>query len=324
MDPTCEKQIKEAVHDVLTNEQVWRSYSSEGSINVQKLYSWQSHADQYLRLVQENLELSGGFGIKKKNYPGINIDRLKNKVDKLIISDIDGTLIEPSMGNPGLNELKLFLHNRHQKMAFAFATGRNLDLVKEAISSHELPLPDFVICSVGSEIYYTNGKEYILDKGWATYLSGRWRRGELLDRLKNLNWLKLQEENAQKQFKISFTYEKKDYSNDQLVDALGPFWYRVSIINSHGKFLDILPKRASKGNAIQYLCHKWSISLRDTFAAGDSGNDIDMFRGPIRGIVVGNKSEELNHIKSNSNLFIGKEPAALGILEGLKHFGLIE
>ncbi len=324
VDPTSEKQIKEAVHKVLTNEQAWRSYSSAGSINVQKLYSWQSHADQYLSLVQENLELSSGVGIKKKNYPGINIDRLKNKVDKLIISDIDGTLIEPSMGNPGLNELKLFLHNRHQKMAFAFATGRNLDLVKEAITSHELPLPDFVICSVGSEIYYTNGTEYILDKGWATYLSGRWRREELLNRLKKVKWLKLQEENAQKQFKISFTYKKEDYSNDQLVDALGPYWYRVSIINSHGKFLDILPKRASKGNAIQYLCHKWSISLRDTFAAGDSGNDIDMFRGPIRGIVVGNKSEELCDIESNSNLFIGNEPAASGILEGLKHFGLIE
>lgn len=324
VDPTDEKKIKEAMHSVLTNEQQWRSYSSAGSINVQKYYSWHSHAEEYIKLVQENLELSGGFGIKKKNYPGINIDRLKNKVEKLIISDIDGTLIEPSMGNPGLQELKLFLHNRHQKMAFAFATGRNLDLVKEAISSHDLPLPDFVICSVGSEIYYTNGEKYVLDKGWATYLSGRWKRNEILDRLSKIEWLALQAPEAQKEFKISFDYRENDYSHEELVEALGPFWYRVSIINSHGQFLDILPKRASKGNAIQYLCHKWSISLRDTFAAGDSGNDVDMFRGPVKGIIVGNKSNELNDIKASKTLFLGKEPAASGIMEGLKHFGLIK
>ena len=65
-------------------------------------------------------------------------------------------------------------------------------------------------------------------------------------------------------------------------------------------FVDILPKRASKGNAILYLCHKWGLQLNKVYACGDSGNDIDMFRDPINGIVVGNRSEELSHLKSVS------------------------
>lgn len=324
VDPLKATEIKDALMKVLTNEEQWKHYSNSGAVNVQKYYSWGSHADRYLKLVQENLELSGGFGIKKKNYPGINVNRLKNKVDKLIISDIDGTLIEPSLNNPGLEELKEFLHNRHENMAFALASGRNLELVKEAIKTHKLPLPDFIISSVGAEIYYTNGDDYVLDKGWASYLGGRWKRDDIYNRLKNIPWLKPQEDEAQKQFKISFYYDEKKYSHEQLITVLGPLWYRVSIIKSHGEFLDILPKRASKGNAIQFLGHKWSISLRDTFAAGDSGNDVDMFRGPIRGIIVGNKSEELNDIKPSKTVYIAKEPASAGIMEGLEHYGLLK
>ena len=45
-------------------------------------------------------------------------------------------------------------------MAFALASGRNLALVKQVIEK-QFPLPDFIICSVGTEIYYTNGKDYI-------------------------------------------------------------------------------------------------------------------------------------------------------------------
>ena len=175
---------------------------------------------------------------------------------------------------------------------------------------------------MGAEIYYTNGDDYILDKGWASYLGGRWKRNDIYNRLKNIPWLKLQSENAQKQFKISFYYDENQYSHEQLITVLGPLWYRVSIIKSHGEFLDILPKRASKGNAIQFLSHKWSISLRDTFACGDSGNDIEMFRGPIRGIIVGNKSAELEDIKESKTIYLAHKPAADGILEGLSHYGI--
>lgn len=324
VDPLKKEEIKSAILNVLTNEEQWKKYSNAGAVNVKKYYSWESHADAYIKLVQENLSLSEGFGIKKKNYPGININRLKTKVDKLIISDIDGTLIEPSMGNPGLEELKEFLHNRHDNMAFALASGRNLELIKEAISTHKLPIPDFIISSVGAEIYYTNGDDYVLDKGWASYLAGRWKRDDIYNRLKNIPWLKLQEAEAQKEFKISFYYDEKKYSHEQLITVLGPLWYRVSIIKSHGEFLDILPKRASKGNAIKFLSHKWSISLRDTFACGDSGNDVDMFRAPIRGIIVGNKSEELDDIEQSKTVFLAEKPASAGILEGLTHYGVYD
>ena len=324
VDPQNKTQIKKALHTILTDESKWKYYSNNGATNIQKHYSWLSHVDHYIGLVNENLSLSSGAGIKKKNYANINTDRLKNNIENLLVSDIDGTIIEPKLNNPGLNELKKYLTSRSDKMAFAMASGRNLELVKKVIKEEKFPLPDFVICSVGTEIYYTNGKDYILDKGWAKFLAGRWRRDDILSRLKGLNWLKMQEEDAQNPYKISYYYEKEHYDHEELIKVLGSGWYKVNIIPSHGQFIDFIPKRASKGNAIKFLCRKWNISMANVIAAGDSGNDIDMFRGAVKGIIVGNRSEELADYKTSKNIYVAKKPASSGILEGLKHYKIIK
>ncbi|SFC75626.1 HAD-IIB family hydrolase [Flavobacterium phragmitis] len=324
VDPLDAAQIKKALRTVLTDENQWKYFSNNGAINIQKHYSWLSHVNHYVDLINENLSLSSGAGIKKQHYPNINISRLKRKVENLLVSDIDGTLIEPKLNNPGLKELKAHLVNRTGKMAFALASGRNLRLIKKVIEEERFPVPDFIICSVGTEIYYTNGKDYILDKGWSTFLSGRWKREDVENRLRTISWIKLQEEEAQNPFKISYCYDKDKYNYDQLVAALGKGWYKINIIASHGQFLDIIPKRASKGNAIKFLCRKWAIPLSKVIAAGDSGNDIDMFRGAIKGIIVGNRSTELEHYKTTKSIFVATSPASSGILEGLKHYKIIK
>jgi sucrose-phosphate synthase len=324
VNPLDENEIKKALRNILTNENQWKYYSNNGAINIQKHYSWLSHVNQYVDLVNENLSLSSGSGIKKQHYPNINIERLKRKVEHLFVSDIDGTLIEPKLNNPGLKELKEHLTNRTDKMAFALASGRNLALVKQVIDEEQFPLPDFIICSVGTEIYYTNGKDYILDKGWAKFLSGRWKRDDIVNRLKEIPWIRLQEEEAQNPYKISYYYDKEKYDHEQLIRILGAGWYKVNIIPSHGEFLDFIPKRASKGNAIKFLCRKWSIPLSNVIAAGDSGNDIDMFRGSIKGIIVGNRSLELANYETTKSIYVAKDSASSGILEGLKHYKIIK
>ena len=324
VNPLDEDEIKKSLRNILTNENLWKYYSNNGAINIQKHYSWVSHINQYVELVNENLLLSSGSGIKKQHYPNINIERLKRKVENLLVSDIDGTLIEPKLDNPGLEELKIYLTNQTENMAFALASGRNIDLVKKVIEEEQLPLPDFIICSVGTEIYYTNGTDYTLDKGWSTFLAGRWKREEIVNRLKGIPWIKMQEAVAQNPFKISYYYDKEKYDHEQLIKVLGTGWYKVNIIASHGEFIDFLPKRASKGNAIKFLCHKWAIPLSSVIAAGDSGNDIDMFRSSVKGIIVGNKSMELAEYKTTKKIYVAKSCASLGILEGLKHYKIIK
>tara|TARA_B100000795_G_scaffold269620_1_gene259607 strand:- start:1683 stop:3842 length:2160 start_codon:yes stop_codon:yes gene_type:complete len=321
VDPDDNKDITTSIKRILTSEERWRRYSDNGIISTKKFYSWASHIEVYVSWVLESLNRTEAKTAKELNAPKVIIERLK-KAKSLIITDIDGTLISPEHGDPGVEELKKFLQNKPDDVCFALASGRNFDLVKEVVEAYDLDV-DFMIASVGTEIYYDTTKAS-KDDDWSAYLEFKWDREKIIAALKPLKWLELQEDNAQNPHKISYYCNPKVYDEERIKNRLENDWYHINVISSHNRFVDILPKRASKGNAILYLCHKWGLQLNKVYACGDSGNDMDMFRDPINGIVVGNRSEELSHLKSRKKLYIAKEYASAGILEGLKAYGVIK
>jgi len=317
VDPLKPEQIKNALVSILTNEDLWKSFSNNGILNVQKEFSWDRHVERYLELVNEHIEV---INHKVSISEPAREFQLLGPVKKLLITDIDGTLILPKFGNPGLKELVEQLRKREKGTVFAMASGRNLELVQQAIEEYQLPMPDIILSSVGSEIHYVC-PELIKDKGWANFLNWRWKKDEIILKLNKVPWLELQEEAAQREFKVSYLYQRNKLDLDHLREVLDKSWHQVNMITSHGRYLDILPKRASKGQALKFICQKWSIPMDCVYAAGDSGNDLEMFRGPVKGIVVGNRSPELEIIKTGKGIFLAKSPAAEGITEGLMHYG---
>lgn len=317
VDPTDQAEVRANIKKILTDEDKWKKFSNNGIINARKFYSWNSHIEVYISWVQESLEKSSEKSPKELNISKHTLDKL-HKATRLIITDIDGTLIEPKLGNPGLEELKKMLQNRDEGVAFAVASGRNFNLVKEVIDEYGLDV-DIAVSSVGTQIFY-GGKEESFDQDWADYLNFKWDREKIVKTLKPLKFLNPQEDFAQNPWKISYYYDEENYDEEEIKNLLKNDWYHVNVVTSHRKYVDILPKRASKGNAILYLCHKWGIQLTKVYACGDSGNDTDMFRDPINGIIVGNMSSELRHLKPRKKLYLADGNAAEGIIEGLKHY----
>ncbi|NCC13867.1 MAG: hypothetical protein EOM32_10920, partial [Spirochaetia bacterium] len=86
---------------------------------------------------------------------------------------------------------------------------------------------------------------------------------------------------------------------------------------------DILPYRANKGDAIQYISWKWKIDPTRIIAAGDSGNDRDMFSRQRKSIIVANHEASLDTMKKSKQRFFAGEASAKGVIEGLKHFNVI-
>jgi sucrose-phosphate synthase len=93
---------------------------------------------------------------------------------------------------------------------------------------------------------------------------------------------------------------------------------RVAI--TENRFLDILPQRAGKGNAVRYLSYKWKAPIERFITAGNSGNDIDMLTGKAKGIVVSNYSPELSVLKGNKSIYFSSTPLSTGVLEGINHY----
>jgi sucrose-phosphate synthase len=92
---------------------------------------------------------------------------------------------------------------------------------------------------------------------------------------------------------------------------------RYKLIPVEGKYLDILPYRASKYKAVMHVCNKWRINNDNVLVAGDSGNDRDMLRKMNNGVVVLNHQKELARMK---DVYFSDKKFAGAILDGLKHY----
>ncbi|MGM5482982.1 MAG: HAD family hydrolase, partial [Nanobdellota archaeon] len=89
----------------------------------------------------------------------------------LIGTDLDRTLIPNGVQeyDGSMDIFKRILKQRNFKLAFA--TGRNLRLVKEAMNEYDLPFPDYAITEVGTKLYYRKGSDFVIDKGWSDKIS---------------------------------------------------------------------------------------------------------------------------------------------------------
>src|SRR3989338_1370996 len=85
---------------------------------------------------------------------------------KLIISDIDGTLVsehKPSLSIKLGLRLKNFI-KKHPHIGIVYATGRDLDLALYVISRFCMPKPLCLICDVGTSIYSPIADKWKIDQ----------------------------------------------------------------------------------------------------------------------------------------------------------------
>ncbi|MEO6720304.1 MAG: HAD family hydrolase [Ferruginibacter sp.] len=312
-DPTA---IAHALKKIIADQSLWDKYSANGILAAKQRYSWTAFADQYVSALDDLLKQKNTEALKFSNKTAYG-KKLTN-ADLFIISDLDGTLVDGD-DSEGLKELTQWIEMTKGKVVFGIASGRNRIITEQAFARYHLPKPDILICSAGSEIYYTD--KFIPDKGWDSHIDYQWKRGELQHALSDFPGLRLQEEAAQWRFKLSY-YVDKTFTEDSMANLykfLDDRKLRARILLTENHFLDLLPFRASKGSAVRYLSYKWKIPLERFITAGNSGNDEDMLKGKANGIVVANYSPELEELKKHKLIYFTKNSLAKGVLEGIQH-----
>lgn len=321
VDPRDTAAIRRSLKQIVTDDELWNRMSSNGVQRVRTHYSWQSHVEKYMQMVEDNRAASAGQGRKNlvKN-PKLH-ERLK-VVRRMVISDIDGTLISETGDYSGLEELKELLRNRGDQFAFGIASGRSLEKVRKVLEEFEIPTPDIVVSSVGTYIHYGLDAASV-DKGWLQRIHYQWDPERIRETLGAQEGLELQEPANQNPSKISYYIHDKTIGVEAVQAALGRLARQVNVLVTQGAYLDILPRRASKGRAVRYLGNKWSVPLDQVVACGDAGNDLDMFTGATRGIVVGNHAPEMEVLRSMRRVHFAQGVSAAGILEGLRHFDFL-
>jgi sucrose-phosphate synthase len=310
------KAIAEALKKIISDSQLWEKYSTNGVVGANQLYSWTSYANKYIELLNE---LFHKKSMEEESLPHKTAygKKLAN-AELFIISDLDGTLVEGN-NSDGLKEFTQWISDHKGRVVFGIASGRNRYVTEEAFAQYNLPKPDILICSAGSEIFYTD--QFIPDKGWESHINYHWKRKELKTALEKFPGIYLQEDEAQWPFKLSF-YVKDEFDEDAMANLykfLDDHKLRARVLLTDNKYLDLLPFRASKGSAVRYLSYKWKMPLEHFITAGNSGNDKDMLKGKAKGIVVSNYSAEMEDLKKYQSIYFTKNPMGTGVLEGIHH-----
>ncbi|MFP3153997.1 Cof-type HAD-IIB family hydrolase [Lachnospiraceae bacterium ZAX-1] len=113
-----------------------------------------------------------------------------------------------------------------------------------------------------------------------------------------------------------FSTITKDVSMEPVFKELG-IWYDFIIHNE--KVMEVVPKGYSKASGIAAICEALNISTKDTYAFGDSANDIEMLKYVGHGIAMGNGME----MAKEAAEYVTDGLEHDGIFNGLRHYGLI-
>lgn len=309
--------IAAAIKKIIADQSSWEIYSANGILGTNQLYSWPSFADRYVQALDALFDDKNKTAVNFANKTAYG-KKLAN-AELFIISDLDGTLVD-GKDSTGLPAFTKWINDNREKVVFGIASGRNREITRKAFAEYDLPKPDIVICSAGSEIYYTD--QFIADKGWDSHIDYQWKRDELEEALLLFPGIRLQEPAAQWRFKLSY-YVDYNFDDDAMADLhkfLDDRKLKARVLLTENKFLDFLPLRASKGSAVRYLSYKWKMPLQHFITAGNSGNDIDMLTGKTKAIVVANYSDELEELRKNKSIYFTKRPTAAGVLEGIDFY----
>ncbi len=315
IDPLDENAMAKALLKILSDAAVWRRLSHNGLKGVHENYSWQAHARRFIDTITPLLEGTANL----PRTPRVRRPMLYH--DRALFTDIDQNLL----GDPrALSDLvDLILENR-KCISFGIATGRSLESALAVMKRYGIPLPDVLITSVGTEIYYA--PQLSVDKSWARHIDYMWNPAVVRDTLAEIPGLELQPRRERSRFKVSYYINpRKAPSIDEINSLLHQADQSVNTFLSFGQYLDIVPVRASKGLALRYFSTLWDIPLDHILAAGGTGTDEDMMRGNTLAAVVANRhDEELEQLADADRIYFATRAYAAGIMEAIAHYDFLD
>jgi sucrose-phosphate synthase len=309
VDPLDKAAIAGALLELLTDGERYGGMRDEGIVKVREHYSWTAHADRYLARAKPLLKRHDPIPMAPR--------RVKRYRDRALFTDLDQSLLGDA---EGVRQFVEVMQEARKCATFGIATGRRLDSALMELKRHGIPRPDVLITSLGTEIYYR--PRVTRDEYWNEHIDYLWRPGAVRRTLSELPGLEPQPRNEQTRFKVSYQYDPDQAPGiEEIATLLRKQDVTANVIHAFGKFLDIIPSRASKGQALRYVAQRWGIPLEHILVAGGSGADEDMMRGNTLAVVVANRhGEELSQLADLERIYFADQVHALGILDAIQHY----
>ncbi len=272
----------------------------------------------------------------------------------IVATDLDRTLF-PNGGQEYDNTMADFTRLIEENgITLVYVTGRNEEQALKGMERYSPPEPKYLVAEVGTRVYSFVGGSFAEDSSYIKYIdenTRNWNRTDLLSRLESLKQLTPQEDHNQNRFKISFYLH--DISNAEAVVAKAEELAALETPDAHIIYsidetkglglVDVLPKKANKLEALEFVRRKIGAEKDDIMYAGDSGNDLIPLTAGYKAVLVKNAIDEVRqHVKDEARRKGFAERVYFaegglqkggrtyngnyvsGVIEGLYHFGIVE
>lgn len=235
---------------------------------------------------------------------------------KLVVSDIDGTLLEDG-GHQIKQELfDTILRLRKQGIQFAAASGRqwaSIEAVFEPIKEKIFYLSDngaYIGCHGRNLFLNTIDRRIVMDivdmvrtqkdldvmLGGADYVYLETRNREFINWMVHGYRFQVKEVEDLKQVKDNFikvSVYKKDSIEAATVKIREAFEDRLKITISGDMWMDCMASGVNKGEAVKVLQESLGITVQETMAFGDQLNDMEMLKQAYYSFAIGNARQEV-------------------------------
>ncbi len=263
----------------------------------------------------------------------------------VLATDLDGTMAH---GGAAARERLVALLREDFDARLVYVTGRTPETTRELARRTGLPRPDVLIADVGTSVLEGLGPGRI--DSIEAELERSWPGGEIVrERLARLG-AELAEQELRAPRRVSYWIEAVRRMRDRTAPdddvfaarmpgdpSLGEAATRtardvatraagvlhdltVDVLVSANVYLDVLPRGVDKGTTLQRVLRWLDASGDDCIVAGDSLNDLALFRTGMRGIVVANCEPALReHVRSMAHVYLTRAEGVAGVLEGVLH-----
>lgn len=234
----------------------------------------------------------------------------------LFVSDVDDTLLGHDYS---LRVLARALAKIAGTVIVVYNSSRPCASLRSSIDANPaLPVPDYFIGALGTEIQVGSSGQPLIE--YSRHVDNDWDRQLVADLASDLGFVR---HAAEFQTPLKASYDILGFEAYlDLIRRLEDEDLEVKMIFSGGKNLDLIPTRAGKGNAIQFLRQHLEVDPDCVVVAGDSGNDLEMFESSNKGIIVANADADLKSLRAD-HIYHAAAGYAGGVLEGLRYWGVL-
>ncbi|MCB1230317.1 MAG: glycosyltransferase [Verrucomicrobiae bacterium] len=313
IDPLDVPAMTRTLESAVADRERWSRWSKGGLEGVYEHYTWQGHVNRYLEetsgllesIVQPNL-------ITEKKRTALPL------VDRIIFTGLNEDLLDGDA--EAIDEVRQLVEANVAQLGFGIASGRSLPAARELIERFGLPQPDVYITQLGAEIHY--GARLVPDDSWERHLAHRWEPEAITDALADVPGLRLQEEEGrQHRFKISYTWEagvapRRREIQKRLRERNLP----AKVLLSDGFWLDVIPLRSGKGQAVRYVSMRWGIPADKILYYARRGSDHEALSGQFLSVLGSDHAQELKPSRRLPRVYLSDQPNFRGLLEGIRAY----